>query len=124
LPTVIWCGLIVAANLAVLRPPPMADVSAQVVREQMDQLGPMRRGELMTAIIIASAVVAWAAQPWHRVPPEAIGMVALALHRPAGPVVWRQPLAPLLRHRPRRGGGAFPRCGGFPPHPRFLPPVI
>ena len=56
----------------------MADMSGQVVREQMDQLGPMRRAELMTAIIIASAVLAWAAQPWHRVPPEAIGMVALA----------------------------------------------
>lgn len=77
-PTVIWCGLIVAANLAVMRPPPIADVSARMVREQMEQRGPMRRGELMTAIVIASAVLAWAAQPWHRVPPEAIGMLALA----------------------------------------------
>jgi anion transporter len=78
LPTVIWCGLVVAANVMVMRPPAMSSLSRQVVREQMQQLGPMSRPELMTAIVIASAVVTWAAQPWHRVPPEAIGMVALA----------------------------------------------
>ena len=78
LPTAIWCGLIVAANLVVMRPPGMASMSKQAVREQMEQLGSMSRPERMTAIIIASAVLTWAAQPWHRVPPEAIGMVALA----------------------------------------------
>jgi len=78
LPTVIWCGLVVAANVVVMRPPAMSSLSRQVVREQLRQLGALSRGELMTAIVIASAVVAWAAQPWHRVPPEAIGMIALA----------------------------------------------
>ena len=78
LPTVIWCGLVVAANVVVMRPPAMSSLSRHVVREQLRQLGAMSRGELMTAIIITSAVVAWAAQPWHRVPPEAIGMIALA----------------------------------------------
>ena len=78
LPTVIWCGLIVGANLVVMRPPAMSSMSRDVVREQMEQLGSMSRPELMTAIIIASSVLTWAAQPWHRVPPEAIGMVALA----------------------------------------------
>jgi hypothetical protein len=38
----------------------------------------MSAAELKTAAIIAAAVLAWAVQPWHRVPPEAIGMVALA----------------------------------------------
>jgi hypothetical protein len=38
----------------------------------------MSRPELLTAIIVALSIVAWAAQPLHRVPPEAIGMVALA----------------------------------------------
>ena len=78
LPTVIWCSLIVAANLAVMRPQVMSNLSRDVVREQLQHLGPMGRPELVTAVIIALAVCAWAAQPWHRVPPEAIGMVALA----------------------------------------------
>jgi di/tricarboxylate transporter len=78
LPTVIWCALTVAANVMVMRPPAISSLSRQVVREQLEQLGAMRRPELLTAIIITSAVLAWAAQPWHRVPPEAIGMVALA----------------------------------------------
>jgi hypothetical protein len=38
----------------------------------------MGRLELTTAVIVALSVVAWAAQPWHRIPSEAIGMVALA----------------------------------------------
>jgi divalent anion:Na+ symporter, DASS family len=78
LPTAIWCGLIVGTNLLVMRPPAMSSMSRQVVREQVRQLGSMSRAELMTSVIIASAVLAWAAQPWHRVPAEAIGMVALA----------------------------------------------
>jgi divalent anion:Na+ symporter, DASS family len=78
LPTVIWCALTVAANVMVMRPPAMSSLSRQVVREQLEQLGAMSRPERMTAIIITSAVLAWAAQPWHRVPPEAVGMVTLA----------------------------------------------
>jgi hypothetical protein len=38
----------------------------------------MGRAEFITAGIVALSVVAWAAQPWHRIPIEAIGMVALA----------------------------------------------
>ena len=78
LPTVIWCGLIVGANLVVMRPPPMSSMSRQVVREQMRATRRDEPSGADDAIIIASAVLTWAAQPWHRVPPEAIGMVALA----------------------------------------------
>jgi di/tricarboxylate transporter len=78
LPTLAWCSLVVAANLVVMRPPLTASMNKDVVRAEMQQLGSMSRPERWTAIIIASAVVMWAAQPWHRVPPEAIGMVALA----------------------------------------------
>jgi hypothetical protein len=44
----------------------------------MRRLGAMSRAELGTAVVIAAAVLAWAAQPWHGIPPEAIGMIALA----------------------------------------------
>jgi hypothetical protein len=63
----------------VMRPPAISSLSRQVVRDQLQRLGVMSRPGLMTAAIIALAVLAWAAQPWHRVPPEAIGMVAAGL---------------------------------------------
>jgi di/tricarboxylate transporter len=78
LPTVVWCGAIVAANLFALRPPPASGMSRDVVRAEIATLGRMSRDELKTVVIIAASILAWAAQPWHRVPPEAIGMVALA----------------------------------------------
>src|SRR4051812_34465910 len=78
LPTLIWCGLLIAVNIAVMRPPPMSSLSRQVVGEQLRRLGHMSSAERTTAVIIAASVIAWAAQPWHRVPPEAVGMLALA----------------------------------------------
>jgi di/tricarboxylate transporter len=70
LPTVVWCGLLVAANLLLMRPPATASMNKQIVRAEMQQLGPMSRSETVTSIIIAAAVIAWAAQPWHGVPPK------------------------------------------------------
>ncbi len=78
LPTIIWCGLVVAANLAIMRPPPAEGMNREVVRAAMQELGRMRPPEMLTAGIVAAAVASWAAQPWHGIPPEAIGMVALA----------------------------------------------
>ena len=78
LPTIVWCGVIVTANLAVMRPQPAAGMSRDAVQTEMHRLGPMQRPELFTALVVATAILAWTAQPWHGVPPEAIGMVALA----------------------------------------------
>lgn len=78
LPTIMWCVLVAIANLLVMRPPERTVMDKRVVRADMQKLGPMRRPEFLTATIIATAIVAWASQPWHQVPPEAIGMIALA----------------------------------------------
>ena len=48
------------------------------MRGEMLRLGAMSHLELLTAVIITASVVSWAAQPWHGVAPEAVGMVALA----------------------------------------------
>ena len=37
----------------------------------------MSRAERITAVVVAVSIVAWATQPWHRMPAEAIGMLAL-----------------------------------------------
>lgn len=78
LPTFVWCVLVLAVNLIMVRPPATASMSRDVVRTEMERLGAMSRQEVWTAIIIALSVVAWAVQPWHGVAPEAIGLVALA----------------------------------------------
>lgn len=77
-PTVLWCALLVAANLVVMRPGRGVVMSKDVVRDEMRKLGSLGRDEVLTAFVVATSIVAWAAQPWHRIPPEAIGMVALA----------------------------------------------
>ena len=78
LPTFVWCLLVLAANMLIMRPPHTTSMNHDIVRAEIERLGPMTRPEALTAFIIASAVVTWASQPWHGVPPEAIGMVALA----------------------------------------------
>ena len=77
-PTLIWCVMVIAVDLLIMRPARTAGMSRDVVRTEMQRLGPMRQSELMTAIIITVAISAMATQPWHGVPPEAVGMVALA----------------------------------------------
>jgi divalent anion:Na+ symporter, DASS family len=78
IPTIVWCALIVASNLVVMRPKATSSMNQDVVRAELTKLGAMSRAELLTAGIIAASVVAWAAQPLHGIPPEAIGMIALA----------------------------------------------
>ena len=78
IPTLLWCGLLVAVNLIVMRPEAAPGMSRDAVREETQRLGAMTRPEWVTAGLIGAAVAAWALQPWHRVPPEAIGMIALA----------------------------------------------
>jgi di/tricarboxylate transporter len=78
LPTLVWCVLVLLGNMIALRPEPSASMSQQLVREEMRKLGRMARSELLAATIVAISILAWATQPWHRVPAEAIGMLALA----------------------------------------------
>lgn len=78
IPTVVWCALVLAANLIVLRPPPAAGMHRDVVRAETAKLGRLSRGELVTATVVGVAILAWTTQPWHGVAPEAIAMVALA----------------------------------------------
>lgn len=87
IPTVVWCALLIGVNMLVMRPEASSSMSRDIIRDEMARLGPMKTAELMTAGIIAVAIAAWALQPWHRVPPEAIGMIALAAIFAAGVLV-------------------------------------
>jgi hypothetical protein len=72
-----WCGFIVVANVIALRPEKALGMDRDIVRTEVEALGPMGRAELVTAAIVVASVLGWITQPWHRVPPEAIGMLAL-----------------------------------------------
>lgn len=78
LPTLVWCGLLAAANVIAMRPSGATIMNREVVRSEFSKLGTLGRFELFTALIVSTAIVAWAVQPWLGVPSEAIGMIALA----------------------------------------------
>ena len=83
-PTLVWCVLVLAANVAVLRPDGGLGVTHAVVAGELTKLGRMSRQERLTALVVAASILAWATQPWHKAPAEAIGMVALATLFAAG----------------------------------------
>jgi di/tricarboxylate transporter len=76
-PTVIWCVLVLLGNMVALRPEGDLGVTRTLVSAELQALGPMKAAERVTAVVVALSIVAWATQPWHRIPPEAIGMLAL-----------------------------------------------
>jgi di/tricarboxylate transporter len=77
-PTLAWCVLVLVANRIALRPDTELSVAPGVVAGELRKLGPMGRAEVFTAGVVVASLAAWASQPWHRIPPEAIGMMALA----------------------------------------------
>jgi di/tricarboxylate transporter len=77
-PTVIWCVLVLVANRLTLKPGTAAGMTQESVRAEMHKLGSFSRAEMLTAAIVVVSILAWASQPWHHLPSEAIGMLALA----------------------------------------------
>ncbi len=78
IPTLLWCLLVLAGNMLVLRPSGTLGVTGDIARSELERLGGMSRSEVMTASVVGLSVLAWASQPWHKIPPEAIGMLALS----------------------------------------------
>ena len=76
-PTMVWCVLVLLGNLAMLRPEGQLGVTRDVASAELRTLGTMTRAEATTAVVVGLSILAWASQPWHKVPPEAIGMLAL-----------------------------------------------
>jgi len=76
-PTAAWCVLVLAGNLLVLRPQGGLGVTRDIVLKELKALGTMRREEAITLVVVGLSIAAWASQPWHRIPAEAIGMLAM-----------------------------------------------
>jgi anion transporter len=86
-PTLLLCVLVLVVNRIALAPESGAPTTREIVREQYRKLGKMSLAEKMTGLIIGLSVVAWVTQPLHKVPAEAIGMMALTLLFAAGVLV-------------------------------------
>ncbi len=84
LPTLVLCALILAGNMLALRPTEPLRSSPGFVREKLKELGPIRRGELVTAVVVAVSIVFWATDQYHHLPAFLIGMLALPVFALAG----------------------------------------
>ena len=78
-PTLILCVLIVAGNQIVLRPEAPLSSSPEFIRKKLNDMGPIRRQELITAIVVVISIVFWATNSIHHLPSFFIGMLALAV---------------------------------------------
>jgi di/tricarboxylate transporter len=77
IPTMIWCVLILVGNRLTLKPREELTVGREVIAGELRKLGPISRPELYTAVVGAVSLAAWTSQSWHRLPTEAVGMIAM-----------------------------------------------
>jgi len=83
-PTLILCAMILVANQVVLRPEAPLAASANFARDRLAQLGPLRRAEMITALVVALSIVFWTTDRYHHLPSFVIGMFAMAAFAMAG----------------------------------------
>ncbi len=84
LPVLVLCALIVFGNQWVLKPERALNASPEFVRTKLRELGSFKRGEVITAVIVACSIVFWATDRWHHLPSFFIGMVGLSIFALAG----------------------------------------
>jgi DASS family divalent anion:Na+ symporter len=84
LPALVLCVLIVFGNQWLLKPERPLDASPDFARNKLRALGPLRRSEMLTALVVALSIVFWATDRWHHLPSFFIGMVGLAVFAVAG----------------------------------------
>jgi anion transporter len=78
-PTLLLCILILIVNPLVLRPEaPLADNPA-FARDRLRALGPFKRPELITGLIVLFSIVFWTTDSYHHLPSFLVGMLAVAV---------------------------------------------
>jgi anion transporter len=84
LPTLVLCGLILVINQMVLRPEAPLVASPSFARDRLRALGPFKRPELITGIVVVVSIVFWATDRYHHMPSFLMGMLAMAVFAFAG----------------------------------------
>src|SRR5262249_50969021 len=84
LPTLVLCGLLIAVNQLVLRPESPLDSSPRFARDRLKELGPIKRAEVLTGLVVALSIVYWATDRFHHLPSFFVGMIALVVFELVG----------------------------------------
>ena len=83
-PTLILCVLILIANQIVLRPEAPLAAKPGFAADRLRALGPFRRAEMITAIVVALSIVFWASDRYHHLPAFIPGMFAMTIFALSG----------------------------------------
>lgn len=83
-PTFLLSISIIFANQLVLKPETPLGVSASFAKEQLKALGPIKRAEWVTAIVVILSIAFWTTGRMHHLPSFLVGIFALAVFGLAG----------------------------------------
>ena len=83
-PTLVLCGLLIAVNQIVLKPESTLESSPEFARDGLKGLGPIKRAEILTGLVVALSIVYWATDRIHHLPSFFIGMLALVVFELTG----------------------------------------
>jgi anion transporter len=83
-PTLLLCALILAGNQIVMRPKEPLIASPAFAKDRLKILGPFRRLELVTAIVVLFSIAFWATDRYHHLPSFLIGMLAMTVFAVTG----------------------------------------
>ncbi len=78
-PVLVLCILLILVNQIVLRPESKLHVTHDFARQALHALGPFKRAEFITGMVVILSIVYWATDRWHHLPSFLIGMLALAV---------------------------------------------
>lgn len=83
-PTLLLCALILVGNQIILRPEAPLKASPTFARDRLRALGPFKRPEAVTGLVVLFSIVFWTTDRYHHLPAFLIGMVAMAVFYMAG----------------------------------------
>lgn len=83
-PTLILCALILVGNQLILKPEAPLNAPPTFAKDRLAALGPFKRHETITGIVVLLSIALWATDSIHHLPAFLIGMFALAVFAFAG----------------------------------------
>lgn len=83
-PTLLLCVLILIGNQIILKPEAPLKASATFAKDRLHALGPFKRPELITGLVVLFSIVFWATDSYHHLPAFLIGMLAMGVFYMSG----------------------------------------
>lgn len=86
LPVLVWCLLLLVANIWLLGPKTPLRLEKNFIRGQLDEIGPWQGREIFTAGVILACILFWTLDSYHGLPSFTVGLFAVALFSIQGTV--------------------------------------